>query len=89
MPLRARKLTPREASVLQGRLRYSGSNAFGKRGARALRALATIVGGVTAQSLDDPAYGWLLEEVCKIVRAAPSKDVKLRGPASLPAGFRQ
>ena len=82
---RARKLTPHEASVLQGRLRYAGSNAFGRRGARALRALAAIGGGVTAQSLDDPSYAWLMDEICTIVRAAPPRDVRLRGPASLPA----
>ena len=82
---KAQRLTPHEASVLQGRLRYAGSNAFGKRGARALRALATIAGGVAPQSLEGPSYSWLLDEVCRVVRAAPPKDVRIRGPVGRPA----
>ena len=71
-------ITPAEADSMQGRLRFSGSNAFGKQGAKALRSLTEVAGGKSQQSTEGPAGKWLIGEVRRVLRGLKPKVIDLR-----------
>ena len=78
-------IIPAEADAYLGRLRYTGSNAFGRIGAKALRGLSEIVGGRAARPIADGDGGWLLAEMRKVLRSTAPRDVSLKGGRRTPA----